>query len=81
MVQCGQKMLLYNSCLRLFSKKLKSRWSEPFEITQVFPYVTVEVISVRNDRFKANGQRLKPYLAGNISPKGLIYPLDDSSLT
>ena len=77
----SKKVLLYNSRLKLFSKKLKSRWSEPFEMTQVFPYGAVEVVNARNGRFKVNGQKLKPYLAGEIIPKGLICPLGDSSST
>jgi len=32
-----QKVLLFNSRLRLFSGKLCSRWSGPFEVTQVLP--------------------------------------------
>ncbi|XP_071924761.1 uncharacterized protein [Coffea arabica] len=79
--EVGQKMLLYNSRLRLFPGKLKSRWSGPFEVTQVFPYGAVEVVNARNERFKVNGQRLKPYLAGEIVPKGFICPLGDSSST
>ncbi|XP_071905800.1 uncharacterized protein [Coffea arabica] len=62
--QVGQKVLLFNSRLRLFPGKLKSRWSGPFEVTQVFPYGAVEVANSRNEKFKVNGQRLKPYLAG-----------------
>ena len=31
-----QQVLLYNSQLRLFLGKLKSRWSGPFKIKQVF---------------------------------------------
>nr|XP_027093500.1 uncharacterized protein LOC113713896 [Coffea arabica] len=77
--QVGQKVLLFNSRLRLFPGKLKSRWSGPFEITQVFPYGVVEVANSRNERFKVNGQRLKPYLAGEIVPKGLICLLGESS--
>ncbi|XP_071922613.1 uncharacterized protein [Coffea arabica] len=77
--QVGQKVLLFNSRLRLFPGKLKSRWSGPFEVTQVFPYGAVEVANSRNERFKVNGQRLKPYLAGEIVPKGLICLLGDSS--
>ena len=34
--QVGQKVLLYNSRLKLFLGKLRSRWSGPFEIVQVF---------------------------------------------
>ena len=31
----GDFVLLFNSCLRLFLGKLKSRWSGPFRVTQV----------------------------------------------
>ncbi|XP_015960442.1 uncharacterized protein LOC107484357 [Arachis duranensis] len=34
----GQQVLLYNSKLRLFPGKLKSRWSGPFLVTKVSPY-------------------------------------------
>ena len=34
----GQQVLLFNSRLKLFPGKLKSRWSRPFIVTQVFPY-------------------------------------------
>nr|GEV29680.1 retrovirus-related Pol polyprotein from transposon TNT 1-94 [Tanacetum cinerariifolium] len=39
----GDRVLLFNSCLRIFSGKLKSRWSGPFIIFQVYPYGTVEL--------------------------------------
>ena len=39
----GQKFLLFNSRLRLFPRKLRSRWLGPFVVTQVFPYGVVEV--------------------------------------
>nr|GEY01315.1 reverse transcriptase domain-containing protein [Tanacetum cinerariifolium] len=38
----GDRFLLFNSRLKIFSGKLKTRWSGPFTITQVFPYGTVE---------------------------------------
>nr|GEW76623.1 reverse transcriptase domain-containing protein [Tanacetum cinerariifolium] len=34
----GDRVLLFNSRLKIFSKKLKTRWSGPFTITKVFPY-------------------------------------------
>ncbi|GKA56237.1 reverse transcriptase domain-containing protein [Tanacetum coccineum] len=37
------QVLLFNSRLKIFSGKLKSRWSGPFTIVQVFPYGTVEL--------------------------------------
>ncbi|GJT86622.1 reverse transcriptase domain-containing protein [Tanacetum coccineum] len=39
----GDQVLLFNSRLKMFSGKLKSRWSGPFTITQVFPYGTIEL--------------------------------------
>nr|GFB37193.1 reverse transcriptase domain-containing protein [Tanacetum cinerariifolium] len=39
----GDQVLLLNSRLKIFSGKLKTRWSGPFTITQVFPYGTVEL--------------------------------------
>nr|GEW96868.1 reverse transcriptase domain-containing protein [Tanacetum cinerariifolium] len=39
----GDKALFFNSRLNIFSGKLKSRWSGPFTISQVFPYGTVEL--------------------------------------
>nr|GEV39154.1 hypothetical protein CTI12_AA228850 [Tanacetum cinerariifolium] len=39
----GDMYLLFNSRLKIFSGKLKSRWSGPFTISHVFPYGTVEL--------------------------------------
>nr|GEW02840.1 DNA-directed DNA polymerase [Tanacetum cinerariifolium] len=39
----GDQVLLFNSRLKIFSGKLKTRWSGPFTIAQVFPYGTVEL--------------------------------------
>ncbi|GJW44276.1 reverse transcriptase domain-containing protein [Tanacetum coccineum] len=39
----GDQVLLFNSRLKMFSSKLKSRWSGPFTIAHVFPYGTVEL--------------------------------------
>ncbi|KAI6678133.1 hypothetical protein NL676_038929 [Syzygium grande] len=46
--------------------KLKSRWFGPFTVTKVFPYGTVEVINDKEETFKVNGQRLKPYFGGGF---------------
>ncbi|XP_062117035.1 uncharacterized protein LOC133830931 [Humulus lupulus] len=64
--QPGQQVLLFNSRLKLFPGKLKSRWSGPFTILQVFPYGSVEVTSEKTGKFKVNGQRLKLYLGGQF---------------
>ncbi|XP_068315019.1 uncharacterized protein, partial [Pyrus communis] len=39
----GMKVLLYDSCLRLFPGKLKSRWVGPFKVLQTFPHGAVEI--------------------------------------
>ncbi|KAK6158865.1 hypothetical protein DH2020_006179 [Rehmannia glutinosa] len=42
--------------------KLKSRWSGPFEIEDVYPYGTVKLLNPRtHESFKVNGHRVKPY--------------------
>ncbi|KAI3818531.1 hypothetical protein L1987_12341 [Smallanthus sonchifolius] len=41
--RAGDHILLYNSRLRLFPRKLKSLWSGPYTVKEVFPYGAVEV--------------------------------------
>ncbi|GJZ22479.1 reverse transcriptase domain-containing protein [Tanacetum coccineum] len=62
----GDQVLLFNSRLKIFSGKLKSRWSRPFTIVQVFPYGTVELSQDSGPNFKVNGHRLKHYFGGDI---------------
>ena len=58
----GQKVLLFNSRLRLFPGKLRSRWIGPFVITDIFPHGAVQIQSLKTGQeFKVNGHRLKPY--------------------
>ncbi|GJW04616.1 reverse transcriptase domain-containing protein [Tanacetum coccineum] len=64
----GDRVLLFNSRLKLFSGKLKSCWSGPFTITQVFPYGTVELSQTSELNFKVNGHRLKHYFREDIPP-------------
>ncbi|GKF52023.1 reverse transcriptase domain-containing protein, partial [Tanacetum coccineum] len=62
----GDRVLLFNSRLKIFSGKLKTRWTGPFTVTQVFPYGTVELSSTNGPNFKVNGHRLKHYFGGDI---------------
>ncbi|KAK8510974.1 hypothetical protein V6N12_036886 [Hibiscus sabdariffa] len=71
--QPGQQVLLFNSRLKLFLGKLKSRWSGPFTITNVSPHGAITIKSpMDNHEFKVNGQRLKLYMVQNKrrSPEG-----------
>ncbi|GJV07374.1 hypothetical protein Tco_1345030 [Tanacetum coccineum] len=62
----GDRVLLFNSRLKIFSGKLKTRWTGPFTVTQVFPYGTVELSQTDGPNFKVNGHRLKHYFGGDI---------------
>ncbi|GJT50754.1 reverse transcriptase domain-containing protein [Tanacetum coccineum] len=62
----GDRVLLFNSRLKIFSGKLKTRWSGPFTITQVFPYGTVELSQNSGPNFKVNGHRIKHYFGGDV---------------
>ncbi|GJT31810.1 reverse transcriptase domain-containing protein [Tanacetum coccineum] len=50
----GDQVLLFNSRLKIFSGKLKSRWSGPFTITKVYPYGTAKLSHADGSNFKVN---------------------------
>ncbi|XP_042387373.1 uncharacterized protein LOC121979449 [Zingiber officinale] len=61
----GDKVLLFNSRLKLIRGKLKSRWEGPYCVTNVFPYGVVEIQEISTGRvFKVNGHRLKVFFEG-----------------
>ncbi|GKE89658.1 hypothetical protein Tco_1567133 [Tanacetum coccineum] len=62
----GDRVLLFNSRLKIFLGKLKSRWSSTFTIAEVFPYGTVELSRPNGPKFKVNGHRIKHYFGGDI---------------
>nr|GEW05969.1 hypothetical protein [Tanacetum cinerariifolium] len=62
----GEQVLLFNSRLKIFSGKLKTRWSGPFTIIKVFPYGTVELSQANGPNFKVNGHRVKHYYRGDV---------------
>ena len=58
----GDRVLLFNSRLKLHPGKLKSRWIGPFFVTNVFSYGVVEIKSEETGKiFKVNGQRVKHF--------------------
>nr|GEU91591.1 DNA-directed DNA polymerase [Tanacetum cinerariifolium] len=76
----GDQVLLFNSRLKIFSRKLKTRWSGPFTITQVFLYGTIELSQPNGPNFKVNGHRVKHYFRGDI-PSNVVsdlhtFPMD-----
>ena len=62
----GEQVLLYNSRLKLFPGKLKSRWSGPYTVVTSTPFGEVTLKAESRSEFKVNGQRLKHYFGGSI---------------
>ncbi|XP_014491937.1 uncharacterized protein LOC106754436 [Vigna radiata var. radiata] len=66
----GELVLLFNSRLKLFPEKLKSKWSDPFVIKSVFQNGAVELEHSNEDNQQrswiVNGQRLKHYLGRDV---------------
>ncbi|GJT65999.1 hypothetical protein Tco_1017479 [Tanacetum coccineum] len=60
----GDRVLLFNSRLKIFSGKLKTRWTGLFTIAQVFPYGTIELSQTDEPNFKegykARDDKTKP---------------------
>nr|GEX79899.1 reverse transcriptase domain-containing protein [Tanacetum cinerariifolium] len=77
----GDQVLLFNSRLKVFSGKLKTRWSGPFTITQVFPYGTIELAQPNGPNFKVNAHCVKHYFEGdtpsNVAPDLHTFPMDN----
>ncbi|GJV22263.1 reverse transcriptase domain-containing protein [Tanacetum coccineum] len=57
----GDKLLLFNSRLKMHPSKLKSRLYGPNMVKIVYPYGTIEIVDKNKISFKVNGQRLKKY--------------------
>ncbi|CAN6562550.1 unnamed protein product [Malus baccata var. baccata] len=73
----GQKVLLFNSRLRLFPGKLRSKWIGPFVITNVFVHGAVQIQSLKTGQeFKVNEHRLKPYYDTFVEQTVDDLPLD-----
>nr|GEY14579.1 reverse transcriptase domain-containing protein [Tanacetum cinerariifolium] len=69
----GDRILLFNSRLKIFSGKLKSRWSGPFTISHVYPYGTVKLSQPDVPNFKAS-HRVKHYFREDV-PKMVVLDL------
>nr|GEV50208.1 hypothetical protein [Tanacetum cinerariifolium] len=70
--------------IEIFLRKLKTRWSGPFTINQVFPYGTVELSQPDGPNFTVNGHHVKHYFGGDIPSKCMrtrsnFYPFNSST--
>ena len=72
-------VLVNSSVVPCLPGKLKSKWTDPYLITQVFPHGAVEVKSKEGVRFKRNRDRIKLYFGHKTSGNEVIeaYHLDE----
>ncbi|GKC38548.1 hypothetical protein Tco_1050932 [Tanacetum coccineum] len=57
----GDKVLLFNSRLRLFPGKLKSRWYGSFAVSKDMKNEAIKLYDEEGNEFIVNKQRVKPY--------------------
>ncbi|GKD85835.1 hypothetical protein Tco_1356989, partial [Tanacetum coccineum] len=69
----GDRVLLFNSRLKIFSGKLKTCWTGSFTVTQVFPYGTVELSQTDRPNFKVHTEVLSVLWENRL-------PIPDGSL-
>ena len=75
--QKRDQVLLYDSKLHLFPGKLKSRWTGPFTIQEVYLNGSVDLLNAKDNQvFKVNGQMPKPFVAQHSIDKEEIPLLD-----
>ena len=75
----GDFVLLDSSRLRWLLGKLKSKWTGPYLITQLFPHGVVELETKEGVRFRFNGERIKLNFGHTASVNKVIeaYHLDE----
>ena len=65
--QVNDKVWLYNSHLKLFPRKLRSRWDGPYVVLEFFEGGSMLISDIKSNRqFKVKGHRLKPYLTSEL---------------
>nr|GEY04393.1 hypothetical protein [Tanacetum cinerariifolium] len=65
----GDRVLLFNSYLKIFPGKLKTRWTGTFTIAHVFPYETIELSQPDGPNFKGR-VRLATRLSKIVALRG-----------
>ena len=65
-------MLVDSSGSPCLPGKLKSKWTDPYLITQVFPHGAVELKAKEGVRFKRNRDRIKLYFGHKASGNKVI---------
>ncbi|XP_019420702.1 PREDICTED: uncharacterized protein LOC109330887 [Lupinus angustifolius] len=75
----GQSVLLFNYRMKLFLGKLRSKWSRPFLIKEVKSHGAIKLQDpASQSSWVVNGQRVKPYLGGDVERLTTIINLLDA---
>ena len=74
--RAGEKVLLFNSRLKLFPGKLKSKWAGPYTVVSSNTFGTVILRTDTGEEFRVNGQRLKHYLSRDEGMEELQQVID-----
>ena len=72
MFMVGDLVLVDSSEVPCLPGRLKSKWTGPYLITQVFPHGEVELKDKEGVRFKRNKDRIKLYFGHNASGNEVI---------
>ncbi|KAK4718014.1 hypothetical protein R3W88_016352 [Solanum pinnatisectum] len=74
----GQLVLLFNLRLKLFPEKLRSKWSDPFEVVRITQHGAVELRNKdKRCTFLVNGQRVKHYFGSDVDRELEALTLND----
>ena len=73
----GQQVLLFNSRLKLFSGKLRSRQTGPYTIDKVSSFGVIGLKDKVGHVFRVNGHKLKHYYGEQMERKCALIPLGD----
>lgn len=60
----SDEVLLYNSILKLYTCKLRSKWLGLFVVSKVYPSGAIEQKDTKKKKFMVNGKILKHYHVG-----------------
>jgi len=77
--QEGDSVFLFNSHLKFFPRKLRSRWSGPFKVFKVYPYGAIEIGNETTGSFKVNRSRFKHHIVSESLKGKVICALPDVS--
>ncbi|XP_059638563.1 uncharacterized protein LOC132280824 [Cornus florida] len=68
----GNKVWLFNSKLKLFPGKLRSRWDSPYQVQTVTPHGAITIFDPKKGKtLQVNGQRLKLYIEDSMPTEGV----------